>query len=106
MEPRKMGFIKKLEASFDNTPDGFSARKLSAFVGVIVAIIATFKYVDEKVIISALMVWLVFAMMCLGIVTAEQILKFYKKGGDDSGVSNTEAPSVVENKEVNVEIKQ
>lgn len=98
----KRGFIKKLEASFDNTPEGFSARKLSAFAGVVVAIVATFMFVDEKVIISALGEWLIFAMMCLGIVTAEQILKFYKRGGDD-----TPPPTAsVDNKEVNIEVKQ
>lgn len=101
MESKKLGFIKKIEASFDNTPDGFSARKLSAFAGVIVAIIATFRFVDEKVIISALGVWLIFAMMCLGIVTAEQLLKFYKKGGDETPTS----PPVEENKDINIEVK-
>lgn len=78
----KLGIIHKLIASFDNTTDGFSARKLSAFAGVIVSIIATFRFVDDKTIIEALMVWLVFALLCLGIVTAEQVLKFYKGGGD------------------------
>lgn len=84
VEKMKMTLIGKIFASFDNTPDGFSARKLSAFTGVVVAIVATFMFVDEKVIISALGEWLIFAMMCLGIVTAEQILKFYKKGDDDN----------------------
>lgn len=96
----KKGFIKKLEASFDNTPDGFSARKLSAFAGVVVAIVATFMFVDEKVIISALGEWLIFAMMCLGIVTAEQILKFYKRGGDDST-----PPSSTTSTTENIEVK-
>ncbi len=76
-----LGILKKLIASFDNTTDGFSARKLSAFAGVVVSIIATFRFVDDKTIIEALIVWLVFALLCLGIVTAEQILRAYK-GGD------------------------
>jgi len=79
----KSGILHKVLASFDNTTDGFSARKLSAFAGVIVSIIATFRFVDDKTIIEALMVWLVFALLCLGIVTAEQVLRFYK-GGDTS----------------------
>lgn len=81
----KLGILHKLIASFDNTTDGFSARKLSAFAGVVVSIIATFRFVDDKTIIEALMVWLVFALLCLGIVTAEQVLKFYK-GGENSKV--------------------
>jgi len=77
----KLGLIQKLVASFDNSADGFSARKLSAFIGVTVSVVATFRFVDDKTVVEALMVWLVFALLCLGIITAEQLLKFYKKDG-------------------------
>jgi hypothetical protein len=78
---KKLSLWDKLIGSFDNTSDSFSARKLSAFTAIVVSIVATFKYADQQVIIHTLMVWLVFALLCLGIVTVEQILKFYK-GGD------------------------
>lgn len=74
--------MKKLISSFDNTSNGFSARKLSAFVGVFVSIIATFKFVNNQTIIEALMVWLCFALLCLGIITAEQVIRFRNKGTD------------------------
>lgn len=85
IQVKKFKLIHKIVSSFDNSPDGFSARKLSAFVGVIVSVIATFRFVDNNTIIDALMVWLVFALLCLGIITAEQLLRAYKtsKNGDD-----------------------
>jgi hypothetical protein len=76
----KFKLMRKIIASFDNSTDGFSARKLSAFAGVIVSVIATFRFVDAATIVEALMVWLVFALLCLGIITAEQLLKFYSRG--------------------------
>lgn len=91
----KFKLMKKIIASFDNSTDGFSARKLSAFAGVIVSIIATFRFVDVNTIIEALMVWLVFALLCLGIITAEQLLKFYK---GKRGESVDESPMVTEQK--------
>ena len=74
-----MSLWDKLVASFDNSTDGFSARKLSAFTAVMVALVATFRFADDKVIVHTLMVWLTFALLCMGIITAEQILKFYKR---------------------------
>ncbi len=76
---KNLSILDKLVASFDNSPEGFSARKLSAFVAVSVAIVATFEFADGQVIVNTLMVWLTFALLCLGIITAEQILRFYKK---------------------------
>lgn len=105
----KIGFFKKLELSLDNTPEGFSMRKLQAVAGLVVAISATFRFVDDRVIIWALGIWLTFVLMCLGIVTAEQILKFYKKSDNDVAKSPTEVPPtpVVEDvKDVNVIVKQ
>lgn len=74
-----MSLWDKLVASFDNSSDGFSARKLSAFTAVVVALVATFRFVDSSVIINVLIVWLTFALLCMGIITAEQVLKFYKR---------------------------
>jgi hypothetical protein len=87
---KNLSLWDKLIASFDNSPYGFSARKLSAFTAVVVALIATFRFSDKDVIINTLMVWLAFALLCMGIVTAEQILKFYKKDGDSPVVPPTD----------------
>jgi hypothetical protein len=81
---KNLSLWDKLIASFDNTPDGFSARKLSAFTAIVVALIATFRFADQAVIVNTLMVWLAFALLCMGIITAEQILKFYKKDGENA----------------------
>lgn len=87
---RKLGIIKKIFASFDNSADGFSARKLSAFTGVAVCVIATFRFVDGTTVIEALMVWLGFGLLCMGIITAEQLLKIYNKGGKDDSSKSIE----------------
>lgn len=84
MEKKKeVSIYKKLIHSFDNTPHGFSARKLSAFTAVMAAIYATFEFLDNTTVISALMVWLTFALLCLGIITAEQVIRFRDKLGPD-----------------------
>lgn len=69
--------------SFDNKNDGFSARKLSAFVAVIIGVYITRYLIPSTEQINALYAWLAFALLCLGIVTIEQILKF--KNGDKQG---------------------
>jgi hypothetical protein len=90
---KKLNMWQKLIASFDNSTDGFSARKLSAFIGIVVAIITTMKFVDQKVVINAIEVWLIFSLLCLGIITAQQIVEFRKGGGSDEAKKNIdEAP--------------
>jgi hypothetical protein len=69
--------------SLDNNKDsGFSARKMSAFAGVISAIVVTFYKIPTEYQLEALYAWLVFALACLGIVTAEQVIKF-KNGNSE-----------------------
>ncbi len=72
----------KLIGTFDNSKDGFSARKMSAFAGVISAIVVTFYKIPTIYQLEALYAWLVFALACLGIVTAEQVIKF-KNGNSE-----------------------
>jgi len=84
---KKYSILDKLVASFDNSAIGFSARKLSAFISVTVAIVATFVYVDEKVITNTLIIWLTFALLCLGIITAEQVLRYFKDSNDSKDTS-------------------
>jgi hypothetical protein len=67
--------FENLLQSLHNNPEGFSARKLSAFAGVITSIVATFKFTDHTNVDSIIITWLAFALLCLGIVTIEQIMK-------------------------------
>lgn len=85
----ELSLMTRLINSFDNESPGFSARKLSAFIGVVVAIIATFEFVDNTTITYALGIWLTFALMCLGIITADQLLRYLKGGKEEEVVEET-----------------
>jgi len=81
--------IDNLLKSFNNTPDGWSGRKLSAFTGVGMSVITSFagiiyafKHDYPDLIKIILGLWLLFALLCLGIVTFEQIIKFKNGDGD------------------------
>lgn len=74
-----MGIIKKILGSFDNTSDGFSARKLSAFITVHTAIVCAYRIVTPENGQYIIGILLLFALLALGIVTAEQIIR-YKDG--------------------------
>lgn len=76
--------------SFTTDSEGFSARKLSAFVGVMTAIYVTAKEIPQEAQIHALYAWLCFALICLGIVTVEQIIRF-KNGPESNSQTNTPA---------------
>ncbi len=98
---KDMGLISKLLASFDNDTKGFSARKLSAFIAVAISVYATIHYVDSTNTISALKVWLLFALLCLGIITAEQLIKI-KSNSTTQTKSKTEeiTTEVIQNNDV------
>jgi hypothetical protein len=65
---------KSFISSFSTDKVGFSARKLSAFAAVLVSVIITMKKIPEIAMIDALYAWLCFGLLCLGIVTIEQII--------------------------------
>ena len=67
--------FKKLFGSLDTTSNGYSGRKLTAMVSVFVAIYVTYS-LPSDVRLYALYSWQALALLCLGIVTFEQILKF------------------------------
>ena len=69
-------FIKKLIASLDNKTDGFSGRKLSALAAIITGIYITVLELPKDDQLHALYAWLAFALLCLGIITAQQVLEF------------------------------
>jgi hypothetical protein len=65
----------KLLSSLDTYSKGWSARKLSAFASILVAVYITINYTTPAFFIEALMVWLGFAATCLGLVHHEQLRK-------------------------------
>lgn len=69
-------FIKKLIASLDTKTEGFSGRKLSALAAIITGIYITIYELPKDAQIHALYAWLTFALLCLGIVTVQQVIEF------------------------------
>jgi len=71
-----MNIIDKLLGSFDNTtPHSFSGRKLSSFAGVVTAIVLTYLLPDDAKL-HALYAWQLFSLLCLTVITAQQIINF------------------------------
>lgn len=76
--------ISKLIKSFDTEKGGFSARKLSAFAGVSTSVYITVILLPLSQQINALYAWLIFALLCLGIVTASQLIELKNSKKEDS----------------------
>lgn len=73
-------FLSKLTNSLDTTSSGFSGRKLTALASIIIAAYVTYQLpADAK--LYALYSWQALALLCLGIVTFEQIVKL--KNGNE-----------------------
>jgi len=71
-----MKILNEIIHSFDNNPNsGFSARKLSAFVGVVVAVYLSVKNCDSTVVVQLVMAWMCFILLCLGLITTQQIIE-------------------------------
>lgn len=68
-------FFDYLLGSFVNDEKGFSGRKLSAFAGVIISIVITYQYTHEENLSTILLIWLLFSLLCLSIVTMEQVIR-------------------------------
>lgn len=75
-------FITKLFASLDNHSLGYSGRKLTALFCIIMGAYITMYKLPTEAYLHALYAWQVLCMLCLGIVTVEQIIKF-KNGNKD-----------------------
>ncbi len=67
--------------SFNNDKGGFSARKEAAFGGFILSAWATFKFTTPENLIEVVTIWLLYSLLCLGIITLQQVteLKSGKK---------------------------
>lgn len=76
-------FIQDILNSFDNLPNtGFSARKLSAFVGIVTAIYLSLKHCDVTIVVELVVAWMCFILLCLGLITTQQIIEL-KNGAKD-----------------------
>lgn len=80
-KPAKV-FITNLINSFTNSQEGFSARKLSAFAGVSIAAYLSKEHSSEINVGMLVIYWLLFALLCMSIITFEQIIKL-KNGKDE-----------------------
>lgn len=69
-------FITKLFASLDNHSLGYSGRKLTALFAILMGAYITAYKLPTEAYLHALYAWQILCMLCLGIVTVEQIIKF------------------------------
>lgn len=67
---------QKIISSFENNKEGFSGRKLSAFFCFIVAFYISVYQVPSEYKLECVYAWLAVALLCLGIVTVQNILEF------------------------------
>jgi hypothetical protein len=85
-------FRKYLGSMFDNYSKGASMRKFLAFItGVVFAGWLHYNYVSYDNAFEFLVADLICALLCLGIITMEQIIKF-KNGQNNESNSSTEQP--------------
>lgn len=81
-------FIINLIRSLDNIQhQGYSARKLTALFGVVMGAYITKYKLPLECQLYALICWLLLALLCLGIITFEQIIKL--KNGDEKNTDTT-----------------
>lgn len=76
-----MSWLKKLIASFENAPGGWSARKLTAFAFTVCALFLQWKHATPETVPTLVLIDASTALLCLGIVTAEELIKL--RGGKD-----------------------
>ena len=107
-----MGFVSKtykliddFVKSFDNNPNtGLSARKLSACASVCIAGYVTIHYCNPEVLTGVLQAWLAFALLCLSVITLEQIIKL--KSGSSNGPTATISSETTTKSEVTIPAQQ
>ena len=72
--------IKDLYNSLFNNEEGFSFRKIAAIFSIIVvAAKETYSIVSDVYKFYAVVSWLVFAAVCIGLVTIPDLIKFLNK---------------------------
>lgn len=91
--------INDVLASFKANKEGYAARKLSAFVAVLTAMVLSYEYTDVTVVTTIVSIWLIFALLLLGIVTFQEILQL--KNGTTSSSSTTSSNTTTTTQEEN-----
>jgi hypothetical protein len=81
-EKKQMGFIGNILNSLSTNNLGYSGRKLTALFAILMGAYITYCKLPTEAYLHALYAWQILCMLCLGIVTVEQIIKF-KNGGKD-----------------------
>lgn len=67
---------KEILASFYNDANGFSARKLTGFASVVIAIKLSITYTTTAIFYEVLLAWMVFYSLNAGLITFQQFLEF------------------------------
>lgn len=83
--------MENILKSFSTEPGGWSARKLSAFAGLSAALIIGVFLLPASDRLFGMVALLLFVLLCLGLVTFEQILRFKngeKKNKDENSITN------------------
>ena len=83
--------IEKILSSFDTEKVGYSGRKLTAFYSMIAATYLTY-LIPATERLYALVFWQLLALLCLGIVTFEQIIKLKNDGQNNNGTNTENTP--------------
>jgi hypothetical protein len=71
--------LNSLIKSFENSPQGFSARKLSAFVLMTCVVYLHYRYVNTTVVVDIVLIDLCFVLLLLGIITVQNIIDLRRK---------------------------
>jgi hypothetical protein len=72
-----MSKLNDIWNSFKHNKEGASGRKLSAFWAiVVVSTYISYKYTTTANVLEMTITWLVFALVCLGLVTIPELLKY------------------------------
>ena len=83
-----MSKLNDIWNSFKHNKEGASGRKLSAFWAiVVVSTYISYKYTTTANVIEMTITWLVFALVCLGLVTIPELLKYLAELKNGKGPS-------------------
>ena len=93
LELPKIQFFKKVFASLDNHSLGYSGRKLTAAFAIFMGAYITKYCLPVEAYLHALYAWQILALLCLGIVTIQNIIDF--KNGKDNRAEQAKTNEVV-----------
>lgn len=81
--------LQNVVGSFDTHSKAWSGRKLTAFISVVTSIYITVFNVKSDNALYFLQSWQLFALLCLGIVTAQQIIKLFIETKSNGQINST-----------------